>query len=614
MNNPIPNDFLCPINLSIMKDPVICTDGHTYERAAIEKWLASNNTSPKTGMQLSSKTLIPNIALRNAIEEYMNKDVVPMETKEIPKEDVLSTIKRNPAHIICVVDVSGSMGTLTLLGETDNGFSRLDLVKHSLRTIMASLSEQDLLTIIPFSTEARVALRCAKMTPLSKVLGEEIIASLQPTDYTNIWDGLSKALEIGASTYENMNTSINLLTDGVPSGSLNTPDILRHFSAYPLSTKIPITTIGYDYELDINLLTTIATISRGRYMYVPDVSMIGTVFTHYLANTLSFEKYDPHTNTPRQLGVDFFQGTNSTVKLYFLLKDIIKLCTNKEYDKAQKLVKQYFDNPYTDEDVRQDLLSDDPNMGQIGLAVSEKHFEKWGQFYLPMLVFAHGNNECCNFKDRSVQRYRGPVFVALRNAIDHIFSTLPAPQPSKANTKSVRIATMASLHSSANICFDGSGYVSTKENSSIKVEELSPNDYILTSSGKYEKIRYIIEQKVKDVEVCRLNDFLITPWHPVKINDKWIFPNNLGTKELYTGTLYNLVLKEGHDILINNVPVITLGHNISLTESEVAYHPYFGSQIINDFEKIKPFGRIDLTYYKYVRDPSTKLVCGMVKN
>uniref|UniRef100_A0A7S2DZP0 U-box domain-containing protein n=1 Tax=Helicotheca tamesis TaxID=374047 RepID=A0A7S2DZP0_9STRA len=60
--------FLCPITRELMEDPVICADGHTYERYAIEMWLRTNSRSPKTNQPLSSTQLIPNHALRNTIE------------------------------------------------------------------------------------------------------------------------------------------------------------------------------------------------------------------------------------------------------------------------------------------------------------------------------------------------------------------------------------------------------------------------------------------------------------------------------------------------------------------------------------------------------------------
>ena len=41
-------------------------DGFTYERQAIERWLRTHDTSPKTNATLDSKLLMPNIALKQA--------------------------------------------------------------------------------------------------------------------------------------------------------------------------------------------------------------------------------------------------------------------------------------------------------------------------------------------------------------------------------------------------------------------------------------------------------------------------------------------------------------------------------------------------------------------
>lgn len=68
----IPDGFLCPISLEVMKEPVILPDGTTYERNNILKWFEKNNTSPKT-MLIVEKVLIPNLALRSVIEEFQEK-------------------------------------------------------------------------------------------------------------------------------------------------------------------------------------------------------------------------------------------------------------------------------------------------------------------------------------------------------------------------------------------------------------------------------------------------------------------------------------------------------------------------------------------------------------
>ncbi|PNG62135.1 putative U-box domain-containing protein 53, partial [Tetrabaena socialis] len=66
--------FLCPITQDIMTDPVMATDGYTYERAAIVEWMARKATSPLTNQPLSAGTaLIPNHGLRSAIMEWKQK-------------------------------------------------------------------------------------------------------------------------------------------------------------------------------------------------------------------------------------------------------------------------------------------------------------------------------------------------------------------------------------------------------------------------------------------------------------------------------------------------------------------------------------------------------------
>ena len=51
----VPFEYKCPITAEIMEDPVVIADGKTYERAAIEQWLARSNLSPMTGGQLDHR-------------------------------------------------------------------------------------------------------------------------------------------------------------------------------------------------------------------------------------------------------------------------------------------------------------------------------------------------------------------------------------------------------------------------------------------------------------------------------------------------------------------------------------------------------------------------------
>ncbi|EOD06267.1 hypothetical protein EMIHUDRAFT_60133, partial [Emiliania huxleyi CCMP1516] len=65
-----PADFICPITTEVMSDPVMATDGHSYERKQIERWLATKSTSPMTGEALEHSILTPNHALRGRIREW----------------------------------------------------------------------------------------------------------------------------------------------------------------------------------------------------------------------------------------------------------------------------------------------------------------------------------------------------------------------------------------------------------------------------------------------------------------------------------------------------------------------------------------------------------------
>jgi len=53
-----------------MVDPVVASDGHTYERRAIEEWLQKKNTSPLAGTPLQSTVLYPNYSLKSRISEW----------------------------------------------------------------------------------------------------------------------------------------------------------------------------------------------------------------------------------------------------------------------------------------------------------------------------------------------------------------------------------------------------------------------------------------------------------------------------------------------------------------------------------------------------------------
>ncbi|KAJ8506292.1 hypothetical protein OPV22_007178 [Ensete ventricosum] len=73
-NSHTPSYFVCPIFQEIMNDPHIAADGFTYEAEAIKGWIDSgHDTSPMTNLKLPNCELIPNHALRSAIQEWLQQ-------------------------------------------------------------------------------------------------------------------------------------------------------------------------------------------------------------------------------------------------------------------------------------------------------------------------------------------------------------------------------------------------------------------------------------------------------------------------------------------------------------------------------------------------------------
>ena len=61
-------DLTCPISQEVMHDPVVASDGNSYERSAIASWLLDHDKSPLSGEKLDG-VLLPNTRLRAIIAE-----------------------------------------------------------------------------------------------------------------------------------------------------------------------------------------------------------------------------------------------------------------------------------------------------------------------------------------------------------------------------------------------------------------------------------------------------------------------------------------------------------------------------------------------------------------
>jgi len=82
--NELVDECVCPISQSLMVDPVMAADGHTYDKSQIQSWIKQEEStnrgivrSPQTREPLENNRLVPNVALRRTIERLINSGQLP---------------------------------------------------------------------------------------------------------------------------------------------------------------------------------------------------------------------------------------------------------------------------------------------------------------------------------------------------------------------------------------------------------------------------------------------------------------------------------------------------------------------------------------------------------
>lgn len=102
----IPANYLCPITVQIMFDPVIAEDGCTYEREEIERWFNEGHNISPMGHGIIGNRLIPNRDKRAEIMQFLDghaefiHDAIETSTPEHDNlEFINALIKRNSSNL-----------------------------------------------------------------------------------------------------------------------------------------------------------------------------------------------------------------------------------------------------------------------------------------------------------------------------------------------------------------------------------------------------------------------------------------------------------------------------------------------------------------------------------
>lgn len=201
------------------------------------------------------------------------------------KAETAAERERGPASLTFVVDVSGSMAEP----------GRLDLVKTSMRTMVEQLRDDDALSLVSFSDEAKTVL------PMTTLNGERqrakargAITALETAGSTNLHAGLRtgyrqavKGVRAGATN------RVVLLSDALANtGSTNADDILKDVGKARKDHGITLFGVGVGSDYGDTLMEKLTNKGDGNTVYVGNKKEADRVFVHDLARNIEVRARD----------------------------------------------------------------------------------------------------------------------------------------------------------------------------------------------------------------------------------------------------------------------------------------------------------------------------------
>jgi len=207
---------------------------------------------------------------------------------------------RTPSDIVCVIDVSGSMGSEAKIqgasGASESyGLSLLDVAKHGVRTVVKTLHDQDRLSIVSFENVARVILPLTPMTADGQAQAEAKLGELHAGGGTNIWNGLHAGMEaLREAARGGCIGHVVLLTDGQTTEREACVPRLKEYMGRYEGLPGTISTFGFGYGIDSPLLVELADIGDASYSFIPDAGFVGTVFVNTVSNLLCTMARETH--------------------------------------------------------------------------------------------------------------------------------------------------------------------------------------------------------------------------------------------------------------------------------------------------------------------------------
>jgi len=188
----------------------------------------------------------------------------------------VSRQQRKPAHLVFVIDVSGSM----------NIENRLGLVKQALRLLVDELDERDRVSIAVYGSTAHPVLG-----PTSAAKKHELLAAidrLSSDGATNAQAGIELGYAMASEhLIEGGINRVILCSDGVANNGITDADGIWERVRAQAARGITLTTIGFGMgNYNDVLMERLAQVGEGNYAYVDKLEEARRIFVQNLTGTL----------------------------------------------------------------------------------------------------------------------------------------------------------------------------------------------------------------------------------------------------------------------------------------------------------------------------------------
>ncbi|HOX24926.1 MAG TPA: von Willebrand factor type A domain-containing protein [Candidatus Krumholzibacteria bacterium] len=276
-------------------NPFVATDEDALSTFAVEvddaswtvarRYLTDGHLPPAEAIRLEEivNRLAPGFAADGRDDFTLHADGMPSRFGEgyqllrigVRARDVAAA-ERRPAHLVFVIDVSGSM----------QREDRLELVKRALRVLVAELQEGDRVGIVVYGSEARVVLEPTAAEDRVRILAA--IDALQPSGSTNAEAGLRLAYEMARrSATRGANDRLVLCSDGVANVGATGAESILAAVGREADEGITLTTVGFGMgNYNDVLMEQLANQGDGTYHYVQRLEDAERVFRQNLTGTL----------------------------------------------------------------------------------------------------------------------------------------------------------------------------------------------------------------------------------------------------------------------------------------------------------------------------------------